>query len=175
MPSHRILYLGLGMAALAIVSFQIGVYLVDMSGNQAAPTYLPCDQSTTILNGVAMIRVSLLINYGNGTLSWHNQTSVPSNWNAYSLTMFVTKCNVQSKFYGPPLNEHFVIGINGKGEEGGHSWSIWTFCLRRDAWIYSQVGADLVQLTSDGMWAWVYGTSSSQPPVPGATTANSCP
>lgn len=151
---------------------------MNQSGSSLGPSsFAVCSQpgsSTT----AGTIRTSLLINYGNGTLHWYNQTIVPSNWNAYALTMYVTKCNVQAQFYGPPLNEHFVTGINGKGEHGALSWSLWTFCPSQDAWSYSQVGVDLIHLTNGQVLAWFYQTSSGggvpQPPVPGAKSTSAC-
>jgi hypothetical protein len=149
-----------------------------MSGSSlASSSYVVCGQSISSAEA-ATIRASLLINYGNGTLHWYNQTVVPSSWNAYALTMYVLKCNVQAQYYGPPLNEHLVEGINGVAASGSLTWSIWGFCPSQNAWSYSQVGADLIHLTNGQVLAWVYETSSSsnvdQPPVPGAKTTTAC-
>jgi hypothetical protein len=95
-----------------------------------------------------MIAANVLISYGNGTMQWYNETAVPSSWNAYALTMYLAKCNVQAKFYGPPLNEHFVTAINGVSNQGSFSWSIWMFCQHAIAWEYSQVGVDLIALAN---------------------------
>lgn len=125
-----------------------------------------------------MIATNLLISYGNGTMQWYNETAIPSSWNAYDLTMYLAKCNVQAQFYGPPLNEHLVTGINGVNNQGAFSWSIWMFCQHTNAWAYSQVGADLVSLASGQTLGWAYGASSSsnnpQPPNPNAKIVTSC-
>jgi len=125
-----------------------------------------------------MIATNVLINYGNGTMKWYNETAVPSSWNAYALTMYLAKCNVQAKFYGPPLNEHFVTAINGVSNQGSFSWSIWTFCQNKNAWAYSQIGIDLISLVNGQTLAWDFGSSSSgsnpPPPVPSSKTVGSC-
>src|SRR5437016_3302356 len=84
-------------------------------------------------------------------MKWYNETAVPSSWNAYALTMYLAKCNVQAKFYGPPLNEHFVTAINGVSNQGSFSWSIWMFCQNKNAWAYSQIGIDLISLVNGWM------------------------
>jgi hypothetical protein len=125
-----------------------------------------------------MIAANVLISYGNGTMKWYNETDVPSSWNAYALTLYLTKCSVQSRFYGPPLNEHFVTAINGVSNEGGFSWSIWIFCQSANAWTYSQVGIDLIALANGETLGWAYGASSSggnpQPPITNTKTTSSC-
>jgi hypothetical protein len=125
-----------------------------------------------------MVAVNLLVNYGNGTAKWYNETIVPASWNAYMLTMYLTRCEVQSVFYGPPLNEHFVTSINGVGNRGGFSWSIWVLCQNTNAWAYSQVGVDLISLADGKTLGWAYGalSSSSNPPPPirSAKTVSTC-
>jgi hypothetical protein len=124
-----------------------------------------------------MIAANVLISYGNGTMKWYNESGIPSSWNAYALTMYLAKCNVQAKFYGPPLNEHFVTAINGVSNQGSLSWSIWMFCQNKNAWAYSQIGIDLISLANGQTLAWIYSPSSSsnpRPPIPDAKTVTSC-
>ncbi|MBO0887767.1 hypothetical protein J2P12_01560 [Candidatus Bathyarchaeota archaeon] len=177
--SRRDLYLILAVTTVAIALAQLGAYyILERTDAQSKSSTILCGQATNYSSGQSTIIVNLLINYGNGTMTWDNQTTVPSSWNAYALTMYVTKCNVEAEYYGPPLNEHFVKSINGLVGEGQLSWSIWTFCQNEDAWSYSHLGADLIQLSNGEILAWVYGPSSStsppSPPVLGAKTVNSC-
>ena len=180
MQTHRLFYLILGVATLAIASAQVGAYYyVERSNNGVTSgSSALCNYLTTGSSGSSEVVVNTLINYGNGTIKWYNQTTVPSSWNAYALTMYVAKCDVQTRYYGPPLDEHFITGINGVNEHGSLSWSIWTLCSDQHAWSYSQVGVDLIHITNGNMLAWVYGTSSSAntPPAPiaGEKTVVSC-
>src|SRR5438093_9089517 len=128
MQPHRLFYLILVVATLAIASTQVGAYYyLDRSNNGVTSgSSALCNYLTTGSSEASEIVVNTLINYGNGTIKWYNQTTVPSSWNAYALTMYVTKCDVQTRYYGAPLNEHFVTGINGATEHAALSWTIWT-------------------------------------------------
>ncbi len=160
MGSHRRLYLALSLVTLTIVSTQI----------LASYYYLQKSSSAPASSGT--VTVNTLINYGNTTTRWYNESSVPAIWNFYRLTMYITKNNTETKFY-PTLNEHFITAINGVTEQGQLSWAIWTFCQKQDAWIYSQVGADQIQLANGQSLAWAY-EAAHEPPIPGAKTADSC-
>jgi hypothetical protein len=180
MKRSRSLYLALGIVTVVVVSAQLGAYYYLEGSNNgiASSTTAPCSYLSANSSGVDTVIVNALINYGNGTMTWYNQTIVPSNWNAYALTMYVTKCNIQTVFYGQPYNEHLVTSINGVNQHGTLSWSIWTFCVAQQAWVYSQVGVDLIQLSNGQTLAWSYGSTSSlntsPPPVLGARTVDSC-
>jgi hypothetical protein len=170
----------LGITALMIASAQVGAYyyLERSINGTISSSSVVCNYLTSGPTGASMIAANVLISYGNGTIQWYNETAIPSSWNAYALTMYLAKCNVQAKFYGSPLNEHFVTAINGVGNQGSQSWSIWVFCQRANAWAYSQVGIDMIPLSNGQTLAWSYGVSSSssnpQPPIPNARTTSSC-
>lgn len=159
---------------------QVGAYYyLQMSyGGTLSTSSVQCNSSNGSSTGTSLVGTNTLINYGNGTMQWYNETAIPSSWNAYTLTMYLAKCNVQAKFYGPPLNEHLVTGINGVSNHGSFSWSIWVFCQHTNAWAYSQVGVDLIALTNGQTLGWAYGASSSsnnpQPPISNAKTVYSC-
>jgi hypothetical protein len=160
---------------MIIISIQASAYYYFQKSYPAvSKTPNACSYSTTSsVSGSNSVEMNALLNYGNGTLQWYNQT-VPSSWNSYELTLHITRCNVESDFYGAPLNEHFVRAINGVINNNGFSWALWTFCQKNSAWMYSHVGADLVQLSNGKSIGWVYEKSSQQPPVPGARTTDSC-
>ncbi len=180
MQSSKTLYLVLVIVSVAIVSAQVGAYyyLEGPNNGISSSTSIPCKYFSANSTGAGTISVNTVINYGNGTITWYNQTSVPSNWNAYALTMYVTRCNIQTTYYGQPLNEHLVTAISGLSQHGSLSWSIWKFCNAKDGWTYSPLGADLMQLTNDETLAWAYGsfssTTASVPPLPGAQIVGSC-
>ena len=163
-----------------IASAQVGAYyyLERSINGTISSSSVVCNYLTSGPAGASMIAANVLISYGNGTIQWYNDTAIPSSWNAYALTMYLTKCNVQAQFYGPPLNEHFVTAINGVSNQGSFSWSVWMLCQHTNAWAYSQVGVDQISLANSQTLAWAYGASSSinnpAPPVQNARTVNSC-
>ena len=117
------------------------------------------------------LEVRTLINYGNGTSKWYNESNVPIGWNFYNLTSFLFP--VRSEWYPSPLNEHQVLAINGVEQRLPYYWALWSFCLGDHAWMYSKVGADDLHLTNGAIFAW-YFSASDTAPVPGAKTIFSC-
>ena len=169
MGGHRLFYISLALVAIAIASTQAIAYYVSHNSTISEPTK---DVNSCPDTRASCIKVDTLINYGNTTRVWLNKTDVPANWNSFQLTANIT--SVTSRYYGPPLNEHFVIGINGKDGSGAYSWGLWVFCTTKAAWLYSQVGADSVRLSNGSILAWVYESDYSQPPLSGQSKTDSC-
>ena len=123
--------------------------------------------------------VYTLINYGNGTGRWYNRTDVPVGWDFYQLTVFLANGNVVAPYYGYPLNEHYVTGINGVINSAPYYWTLWVFCQNNAAWSVSNVGADLIRLHNNLTLAWYYQIASGdqstwQPPVLGSAKISQC-
>ena len=166
-------YIALSIAGLVVASVQAAAYYYFQKSYPVASTSSdPCTNSG-ISKPASLIAVNALINYGNGTMRWYNET-IPTGWNTYQLTLHLTNCHVQADYYGPPLSEHLVHAINGVANSGSFSWWLWTFCQTRDAWVSSGVGADQVQLSNGQTIAWAYAKSTLQPPILGTKTAGSC-
>jgi hypothetical protein len=153
-----VFYLILGLIAIGIVSTQIGSYY-----------YLQRLYSPV---GSATIGVSILLNYGNATMKWYNETSFSAGSNFYNLTLYLTRGNIDAKFY-PSFNEHFVTGINGVKNQGQIYWTLWILCQKQNAWVVSPVGADLIRLANGQTLAWAYEVPYTAP-VTGARTVGSC-
>lgn len=122
-----------------------------------------------------VIAVSTLINYGNGTSRWNNQTNTPSGWNFYQLTTTIARTEAQS-FSG----QHLVTGLDGVRSTGQFYWTLWVFCQKDVAWSPSPVGADLITLENGDILAWYFQNPPSTdpaswlPPVLGAEKVNNC-
>ncbi len=100
--------------------------------------------------------VNLLLNYGNGTLVWYNQTLVPSNWNFFNVTNLVTKGNIGSVFFAS-FGSHFVYSINNVGCPASNifcdqAWGLWT--LDGICWDEAQVGVDQLLVSRVKTVAW---------------------
>ncbi len=144
------------------MSAQIGAYYYLLRlYSQAAPP------------GSCAVSVCTLINYGNATVKWYNETSVPANWNFYKLTSNLTGGRIEAQFYGLPLNEHFVTGINGVKNQSPFYWTLWIFCQKQNAWAVSPVGADLIHPGNGETLAWAY-EIPYHTPIPGTRTVDSC-
>ncbi len=102
------------------------------------------------------VPVNLLIDYGNGTLVWINNTSVPSNWNFYNVTNLDTAGNIASIFFAS-FGSHFVYQINGVGCPStnpfcDNSWGLWI--LQGSCWTLSTVGLDEIPVSYHATVGW---------------------
>lgn len=114
--------------------------------------------------------VNVLLNYGNGTLVWYNQTSVPSSWNFFNVTELITKGNLGAFFFAS-FGSHFVYSINGVGCPASNmfcdqAWSLWT--LDGICWDLAFVGVDMIPVTQVATIAWYLtpaAISGNNPPI----------
>lgn len=115
-----------------------------------------------------LISVDTLVNYGNGTSIWYNETNAAVNSTFYSLTLQIANNNVRS-VNEPPFG-HFVTSINGVTSDGSGSncnycWGIWIYCAKDYGWMYSLLGADSLKLNNGDILAWyIHDISQNQPP-----------
>lgn len=96
-------------------------------------------------------RVSLLVNFGNGTRRWFNDSTAQPGWNGYIVSLVLLKGNVQAIWY-PQYGEHFVSGIAGVSQTGSKSWFVWEF--GRGRWTAAPTGVDQIQIINGTTIAW---------------------
>jgi len=104
------------------------------------------------------IRTNILINYGNGTRQWHNDTRVPVGSSAFNATLYVANVD----YTVSPEFGIFVTAIDGVKMEGDKWWSFWYW--QNDQWISSEIGAAQYILKNEGMVAWSYVSGFPAPP-----------
>jgi hypothetical protein len=94
------------------------------------------------------ILVNLLIDYGNGTIIWHNNTRLLAGTDLIAATDMVADIEYTESEWGVFLNT-----INGVGGDLG-AWWLWYFYL--EGWQMGQVGADQRILHDGDIISWVY-------------------
>lgn len=96
----------------------------------------------------------ILINFGNGTRQWYNNTRVQPGWNVFTAMVVLTHGNLQAQWY-PEYQEHFVSGIDGLSNSKATYWFLWT---RNDtaSWQVAQVGPDALPVHNGSVFAWTY-------------------
>ena len=105
------------------------------------------------------ITVSILINYGNGTLVWYNNTIVFKGSTVYDALVKIANVNASTTPFGV-----YVHGINGVNEDKEHAWM---YAIRRNdssvnafyeinGWYYPGVGASSLILKDGDVVAWVF-------------------
>ena len=182
-----ILLLVLIVVALAILGFQTGAYLEfrnlvlgNGSVSHSSSNHGGSDSNNDSSSSNNDILTDTIINYGNSTIQWYNHTRSPGHWNFYNLTLYLAHGNIQGTYF-PSLGEYQILGINGLEQNATFYWSLWKFCPSHNAWDWSPVGVDNLQLVNNGTYGWYYQSQSGNalPPVYGAKVVvdfgiNSC-
>ena len=95
--------------------------------------------------------VHLLVNFGNGTRRWYNESYAQPGWDGYVVTVVLLKGNVQAAWY-PQYGEHLVTGIDGVPQKASKSWFLWQF--DDGAWVSSSMGVDQLRVVNGTVLAW---------------------
>jgi hypothetical protein len=152
-----------------LVSVFIAI-IVIVSG-VAAYYYYQFNQSQSANHGyVAELRqldvsyfTDIVIDYGNGTYHWYNDTKVQPGWNLYTVTLLATNGNVNATCceYG----SHFVTGIGGVQNSNSKYWFVWNYSSTA-SWQTAPVGPDEITITNNSAFAWTYcGVDTSYNPT----------
>lgn len=97
------------------------------------------------------IIVNLRIDYGNGTVIWHNNTRVPLNTTLLTATLIVASVDYSTSDLGA-----FVNNINGVGEDPQTYW-IWSFWdSEKGSWEMGPTGCDKWILHKGDKVSWTY-------------------
>jgi hypothetical protein len=166
---HRRLIIAILLIAIAVISIQIGAYY-DLE------RFFLTKKGAAENNGSHGITVNTLLNFGNGTSKWFNESSVPVGWNFYNLTIYIANGNVVST-WDADFHEHYITGIDGivSRSNSAYYWALWQFCNNDRAWLYSNLGADDIIMSENQTMAWYWSDQTNPPPVAGAkTVAGSC-
>jgi hypothetical protein len=168
---HPRLFIAILLIAISLVAIQVGAYY-DLER-----LFLPSNSATqnSGSHGGNVIAVDALLNFGNSTNKWFNESRVPVGWNFYNLTMYIANGKVDSTYYAGPLNEHYINAIDGVRQDGSSFWHLWQFCNKDQAWSYSNIGADGIILSNGQTMAWYFDSYNNYaPPVLGSRTVVNC-
>jgi hypothetical protein len=111
----------------------------------------------------SLYAADILIDFGNGTSIWYNDTRVQPGWNMYVETVVLSHGDLQAQWY-PDYQEHLVLGIDGVADSQTMDWFLWSY-NETASWQTSQVGADQLPVYNGSVFAWTYcGESASYAP-----------
>jgi len=102
----------------------------------------------------SLYAANVLIDFGNGTRHWYNDTKTQPGWNIYTETVVLSNGNIQATWY-PQYQEHFVSGIGGVSNTKTNFWFLWTY-TRTASWSVAQVGADSLPVYNGSIFAWTF-------------------
>ena len=105
---------------------------------------------------VSLLTSDILIDFGNGTYDWFNNTSIQPGWNFYVATLVVTNGDVNATWY-PQYSAHFITGIDGvlNNNAKNEYWFLWTY-NSTSSWQAAQVGADQLMMYNGSIYAWTF-------------------
>jgi hypothetical protein len=111
----------------------------------------------------SLYTADILVDFGNGTRLWYNDTRVQPGWNMYVETVVLSRGDLQAQWY-PEFQEHLVSGIDGVSDSQTKGWFLWTY-NETASWQTSQLGADLLPVYNGSVLAWTYcGETASYAP-----------
>gem|GEM_PF-388137 len=100
-----------------------------------------------------LLSANFLIDFGNGTKLWYNDTAIQPGWNLYVATLVITNGDMNATYY-PSFGEHLVNGILGVESTSTKYWFAWSF--QNSTWSASSSGADLIQIYNGSDYAWSF-------------------
>lgn len=104
-------------------------------------------------------QVHMLVDYGNGTKTWYNDTRVQPGWNGYIVTLVLLNGSVDALWY-PQYGEHLVTGIGGVNDTQSETWFVITYS-RAASWQAAQVGVDDIPMGNGTVFAWAFCAENS--------------
>jgi len=121
-------------------------------------------RSLASVNGRAPgVSVNLMVDYGNGTRVWYNDTTAPPGLNAYAMSVLLLGGRLGAVWY-PQFGEHFIEGVNGVNGTSSKSWFVWG--SGPGGWVVSGTGADGITVVNGTTYAlWYCGFDSNYNPV----------
>lgn len=148
MKRRTFVFMALGLLVWAIMASLVSAYYYYSYNDLYTKT-----RKETIL-------VNLGINYGNGTIQWHNQTEARSGDTLLDITLQVAEVYYETSAYGA-----FVKAINGVSQPTTKSWIWWTW-TQQSGWESGPVGCDAYVLGDNEVVYWYFEEVSPPTYVP---------
>lgn len=103
-----------------------------------------------------VMRVNICLDYGNGTIIWHNSTIVLSGCDLLSATKKVATVNCTYYEGVPGPGKCFVNAIDNVWNSENKYWMWYRWNTESGEWEYGHVGADAYILSPDETVMWRY-------------------
>ncbi|NIO37282.1 hypothetical protein GTO27_06200 [Candidatus Bathyarchaeota archaeon] len=112
-----------------------------------------------VISRSVILNINICIDYGNGTLNWHNETAMPAGSSLFQATPEIAKINYTYYQFIQP--GHILLhSINDKDAVTGDSegwnwiWYYWDRDLRE--WISGPIGCDAWMLRNNCSYKWKF-------------------
>jgi hypothetical protein len=102
-----------------------------------------------------VIKVNVLLDYGNGTQNWHNETAVGGSTVFEALLTSTKKVQYQTFSYGVLVSS--IDGVENSGTaSSGYAWFWYWWNATASRWTNLEEGADACILKPNDSIAWRY-------------------
>jgi len=133
--------------------------------NTSSPAYLLASTQLATLwktyltlrpTSTSLYTANVVIDFGNGTRAWYNNTSFQPGWNLYIFTVVLTSGRLDAQWY-PQYGEHLVTGVDGISNSASSdtAWFFWNWNATAK-WQSPAVGADDLNIYNGSVFAWTY-------------------
>jgi len=92
--------------------------------------------------------VDIMIDYGNGTIVWYNETRIQTGADLMESTGLACDIEYQTSDFGS-----YITKINGVEQDSAHFW-LWNYY--EEGWQMGPVGADQYSLHDGDIVGWTY-------------------
>jgi len=113
------------------------------------------------LSEATTLSVNIEIDYGNGTMEWHNETQAPAGQTLFGIMQNIAVINYSYYAFTEP--GHVLIdSINNVTKYtdpsyvSGYSWIWYYYSDSAKMWLNGPVGCDAWLLKNDGVYKWSY-------------------
>lgn len=113
-----------------------------------------------IISETVTLNINVCIDYENGTMNWHNETSMPAGSSMFQLTQKIAEVNYT--YYPSMKPGHILVNsINDKetriiGYSEGWSWIWYYWDDSEQNWISGPMGCDAWMLKNSGNYKWKF-------------------
>ena len=106
--------------------------------------------------GSKTISVNLLIDYGNGTKAWFNNTIVPRNSTLFTLLLTTVKINYTTGKYGVFIKSVNNVSNKVTSSSSGRFWMWYYYDKKNHKWVSGPVAVDKWPLKNGDILKIVY-------------------
>lgn len=108
------------------------------------------------------IKANLLVNFGNGTRRWYNETTVPYGASLLNLTVeAVGDVEYSISSFGVFVNA--ISGIGSREVREGYYWMWWRWEPEKSDWELGPSGAESYLVRNGDILAWFYEDTTNWP------------
>ena len=136
------------LSAIAVLAFSGALYMYN--------EYRVLDQNYQAIQeniDDVSINIDFIVDFGNGTILYFNQTRIPVGFSMYDSTKFIIgEDNVDSTYYSD-FDSYFVNSLLGTGNNAIYAWSAWHY---QQDWELLEVGTNLYIPKNGQTIAWYY-------------------